>query len=111
MSVYDESAFTDRVHYAKGCLLSGRTASDSFRACFEMKDGPLVTIRLMQMAESNPQLSRAIAHRKLGREFLRKDVYPIWRKLSPDLISRHAPYLRGLCDGNERAYLTTDSDS
>lgn len=64
------SAFTERVHHAKYCLLLGRTDSKAFDMCFEMKDGPLVILRLLKMAESRTELSKAIEGLNLGSTFL-----------------------------------------
>ena len=60
MSVYDIDAFSERVAYAKKCLLSGGTHGRGSFTCFEMGDADYVMIRLWQDARKNPQLAKAL---------------------------------------------------
>ena len=58
MSVYDDNAFSERVHYAKRCIESGYTGGRAFDTCFEMCDGAAVMVRLWQIAEEGTPLFR-----------------------------------------------------
>lgn len=60
MSVYDENAFSQRVAYAKRCILAGTTEGRSFDTCFEMGDGSFVMVRLWQEAIKNPVLAERL---------------------------------------------------
>lgn len=53
----DDATLSDRVAYAKKCLLSGYTNGRAFDDCFENGDGHWVMVRLWQIARDNPILA------------------------------------------------------
>ena len=60
MSVYDSSAFHERVGHAYRCILSGAIHSRHFDTCFEMWDADAVAVALSRRAETNPVFADAL---------------------------------------------------
>ena len=60
MSVYNPTAFRERVSYAATCFLRG-THSRARDTCFEMYDGDAVVTALVRRARNNDSLRNAIA--------------------------------------------------
>lgn len=61
-SVYNASAFKQRVNYAAACIVIGgsRTQTRHFDTCFEMYDGRVVAVALARRAANNPKLKAAL---------------------------------------------------
>lgn len=56
----DTATLSDRVAYAKKCLLKGYTHGRAFDDCFENGDGHWVMVRLWQIAENDPYLAQKL---------------------------------------------------
>ena len=103
MSVYEDNAFDERVRYAKECLVTGQTDSRKFVTCFEMLDGDLVMLRLLQDAENDELLAARLQRYDIA--WLRQKLYPLLKNVPPSDFVLMAKTLRDRFQGDIRSML------